>query len=116
MHGVLEYGWALLLMASPWLFGFSHQAVDTRIALIFGAVTALYSMFTSYDAGIIRMVPFSIHIFLDVLGGLALAFAWIHFATWGLPAFVFLLFGLMELLVVFMTQNTRELATASPGV
>src|SRR3982751_6638737 len=47
-------------MASPWIFGFSHQAIDTRIALIFGAVTAMYSMFTSYDFGVIRMVPFSI--------------------------------------------------------
>jgi hypothetical protein len=116
LHGVLDYGWALLLMASPWLFGFSHQEVDTRIALIFGAVTTLYSMFTSYDFGIIRMVPFSIHIFLDVLGGLALAFAWVHFATWGLPGLVFFLFGAMELVVVMMTRNARELATASPGV
>lgn len=116
MHGMIDYLFGPLLMASPWLFGFSHQVVDTRIAIIFGAVSALYSMFTNYEMGIIKMIPFPIHMFLDVLGGFALAFAWVHFATWGVPGVVFLIFGLMELAVVLMTRHTRALTTGSVGV
>jgi hypothetical protein len=116
MHGVLDYVFAVLLIASPWIFGFSHQAVDTRIAVIFGAGMALYSCMTNYEMGLIRMVPFPMHLFLDALGGFALLFAWVHFATWGVPGIVFAAFGLLEMVVVFLTRNVRELKTGAVGL
>jgi hypothetical protein len=110
MHGVMDYIFGVLLMASPWIFGFANQPVDTRIAVIFGAAAALYSMMTNYELGVIRMLPFSLHLALDALSGFALLFAWVHFASWGVPGIVFAVFGAIELAVVVLTRNAPAIA------
>jgi hypothetical protein len=112
-HGVLDYVYGALLLASPWMFGFNDRAVDAQIAWVLGAATIFVSLITNYEAGLIRMLPFSMHLFFDVLLGIGLLFSWVHFASGGVPAFVFGGFGAVALLVVLLTRNERSSATGS---
>lgn len=80
VHGVLDYLWGVLLLASPWLFGYAEGAeggAETRIAvwlaiaLALGAI--LYSLLTEYELGVARVLSMRSHLLLDLTGGVLLA-------------------------------------------
>jgi hypothetical protein len=65
-HGVLDYLVGLLLVASPWLFGFADGPAAARGAPIaLGAGALLYSLLTDYELGLLRVVPMPGHLLLD---------------------------------------------------
>jgi hypothetical protein len=73
LHGVLDYNaGALLTTALPRLAGVegTRSARQMRIA---GAVHAGYSALTDYPLGIVKRLPFRLHLVLDAFGALALA-------------------------------------------
>ena len=74
VHGVIDYLTALLLMASPWLFGFAdYDYLATAIPVLFGAVLLGYSLFTSYELGMTRDgLSMRTHLWLDALSGIVL--------------------------------------------
>jgi hypothetical protein len=104
----LDYVYGLLLLTSPWIFGFAAQPAEAWVAWILGGGTILYSMLTNYELGLVRLLPFSMHLFRDVLGGVGLLFAWVHFASAGFPGVVFAAFGGVALLVVLLSRNERS--------
>lgn len=66
VHGLLDYVWALLVLASPWVFQFDHGSAETWLPLVLAAATMLISMFTDYEWGVSRTIPMPIHLLLDV--------------------------------------------------
>ncbi len=111
VHGVLDYLAGLLLLASPWLFGYVHdQPVSTDMAMIFGGALMLYTALTNFELGIVRLLPFPVHLVLDFFMGLMLLGAPILFSTSGTAAVVFVVFGLFELAAAGMTR-----IAGSPG-
>jgi len=111
VHGILDYLVGLLLLVSPWLFGYAHdQPVPTDMAMIFGGGLMLYTALTNFEVGIVRLLPFPVHMVLDVLLGAALVASPILFSTGGTAAVVFVLFGIFELLMTALTRGA-----ASPG-
>lgn len=106
VHGILDYLAGLLLLASPWLFGYAHdQAVPTDMAMIFGGALMLYTALTNFEVGIVRLLPFPVHMVLDIVMGACLIGSPILFSTGGTAAVVFVLFGIFELAVTAMTRN-----------
>jgi hypothetical protein len=103
-HGILDYVVGIILILSPKLFGFNATGIPERIPIILGIAALVYSLFTDYELGLFKLLPFRVHIVLDVLNGLTLAASpWIfHFAdrVW-IPHLVL---GLLELGVVLLTQ------------
>ena len=78
LHGVLDYTVGLILATSPWLFGFYRGGPETWIPVVLGSSTVLYSLFTNYEAGIIKKIPMPFHLTLDLLAALFLAISpWI---------------------------------------
>jgi hypothetical protein len=72
MHGVTDYSvGTLLLTAFPKLAGIegTRSAAQVRIA---GAGHVAYSTVTDYPLGILKLVPFKLHLALDAAGALAL--------------------------------------------
>jgi hypothetical protein len=72
LHGVTDYSvGALLVTAFPKLAGIegTRSAVQIRTA---GAVHAGYSTVTDYPLGIVKAIPFKVHLALDALGAIAL--------------------------------------------
>jgi hypothetical protein len=111
IHGVLDYVVGLLLAASPWIFGFSHQHLAPQVALVFGGGAILYSLLTNYELGVIRLLPFPAHLLLDFVSGITLATNWAHFAFGGMAGVVFTIFGVMEIGVVLLTRRDGPMKT-----
>jgi hypothetical protein len=104
-HGYLDYIVGLLLIAAPWIFNFNRGGVETWVLVALGAAAILYSLFTDYELGIIRKIPFKTHLILDALHGVILAASpWLfNFSDYVyLPH---LLLGVMEILVVTCTKG-----------
>jgi hypothetical protein len=72
-HGVLDYLVGILLMASPWLFGFGAGGAETWLPVVLGAAALIYSVFTDYELGLVRKIPMPVHLTLDLLSGALLA-------------------------------------------
>jgi hypothetical protein len=73
IHGVIDYLWGIALFASPWILGFSHVTSAKWVAILFGVGAILYSLFTAYELGVLRIIPMSMHLVLDGIAGALLA-------------------------------------------
>lgn len=58
LHGLLDYGVALILIASPWIVGFANDGAQTFVPVVLGAVTIVYSLLTKYEVGLAGVIPF----------------------------------------------------------
>jgi hypothetical protein len=109
VHGMLDYPLGLLLIISPWLFGFADETGVARwLPFVLGASVLVYSMLTRYEFALSPVIPMPVHLGLDAIGGLLLAVSpWLFgFAdrVW-LPHLVF---GLLEIGAAVSTRMTPE--------
>ncbi len=106
VHGMLDYLSGALLIASPWLFDFANGEAAQWVPVIVGATILLMSILTDYEAGLVKKIPMSTHLTMDVLGGLLLAASpWIF----GFADYVYLphlILGIMEIGAGLMTERT----------
>jgi len=73
LHGVTDYGvGTFLLTAFPKVAGIEGTRSGTQIRTA-GAVHAGYSTVTDYPLGILKLIPFKVHLAMDALGAAALA-------------------------------------------
>ena len=77
LHGWIDYCYALLVICIPWLFGYNKQGIETLVPVATGAFVILYSLFTNYEMGLLKLsgIPMKLHLLLDVLTGVFLAAA-----------------------------------------
>ena len=121
MHGMLDYPAGLLLIASPWLFGFSDVGgAATTIPVVLGIVVLLQSLITDYELSVANVLPLKAHLSLDVLGGVLLALSPLlfGFADEGLGAWLpHVVFGLGLVGAGLLTREHRETfrATGAPA-
>src|SRR3954471_8957118 len=117
MHGMLDYPMGVLLIASPWIFGFSDVGgAATAVPIVIGVVVLAQSLITDYEYSVIDALPLRGHLMMDVLAGVVLAASpWIFgFADEGTNAWLpHLVFGLGLLAAGLMTQRERETARTS---
>ena len=115
IHGVIDYIWGVLLLASPWIFGFADGGAAQWVAVVVGLGAIAYSAVTDYELGLVRLAPMRLHLLLDGLGGALLAASpWIlGFAdrVYG-PHLAFGLFAVVASLIT-QTEPVRPLATAA---
>jgi hypothetical protein len=104
VHGVLDYFVGILLIAAPWIFNFARGGAETWIPVILGAGAIVYSLLTNYEMGLSKTLSMKTHLTLDMLSGIFLAASpWIF----GFNDIVYvphLIFGILELGVVLMTD------------
>lgn len=73
VHGVLDYLAGALIAASPWLLGFARGGAETWVPVAVGGSALVYSLFTDYEAGVVRRLQVPVHLWLDAIGGVVLA-------------------------------------------
>ncbi len=74
IHGVLDYIVGILLILTPMIFGFTNVGgAAVFIPRLLGAVIIIYSIFTSYELGVFKVIPMSYHLVLDFIVGAFLA-------------------------------------------
>ena len=104
-HGYLDYLVAVLLIAAPWLFGFYRGGTESWVPIILGVTTIVYSLLTNYELGAFRVIPFNVHLGIDVLSGIFLAASpWLfNFADYVYVPH--LVVGLLEIGVATFTKS-----------
>lgn len=77
-HGMLDYVVGLVLIISPWLFGFSDVTYATWIIVAAGIAALLQTIFTDFEVGLIHKIPMQAHLMVDFGMGVILALSpWI---------------------------------------
>jgi hypothetical protein len=64
LHGLAEYGAAVLSVAAPFLFNFDSDGAKVLSALV-GAAILVLAVVTASPTGIVRTLPIASHIVLD---------------------------------------------------
>jgi hypothetical protein len=103
-HGVLDYLMGVLLIASPWLFGFAGGGAETWVPVILGAGAIVYSLITNYEMGAFKTISMRAHLNLDLMSGAFLAISPWFF---GFNEYVYLphlILGIAEIGAVLMTD------------
>jgi hypothetical protein len=72
-HGALDYIVGAALIVAPYLFGFADDEPARNAAWIVGGGSLLYSLFTAYELSIAKIIPYRVHLGLDLVAGLFLA-------------------------------------------
>lgn len=72
-HGVLDYVVGVLLLLAPHLFGFADNEAARNVAWIVGGGALVYSLLTAYELSLAKLIPFRVHLGLDIAAGLFLA-------------------------------------------
>ena len=108
VHGVLEYGVGVLLIAAPFLFGFESEAA-TAAAIVAGVVLLAVAASTQYPASLAKLIPIGIHVVIDfVLVGFFIAAPFLFgFNDETNPTALFIVLGVAHLLITIGTRFTR---------
>lgn len=105
-HGILDYIGGIVLIISPWLFGFATGGPAQWIPVILGLMIIGVSIFTRYELGAVRLIPMSTHLMIDIVTGLFLAVSPWLFGFADIVFWPHLLLGLLEAGAGFFTRST----------
>jgi hypothetical protein len=111
LHGVIDYLWGLALLSTPWLLGFADVSAAKWVAVVFGIGAILYSAFTAYELGLVRILPMPLHLILDGIGGITLAASPWLFGFDDQVYLPHLLFGLFSIVASLVTRMEPVLVT-----
>jgi hypothetical protein len=116
IHGIIDYIVGVALISAPWSLGFADGGMATYVPVALGIGTLFYSILTNYEVGVVKLIPFRIHLTLDVLSGLLLAASpWLF----GFASHVYLphvLIGAFEIVAGFTTKNEPDHIHHADGV
>ena len=112
-HAIIDYVVGVLLILAPFILGFAYGGPVMWVPIILGASILVYSLFTRYQLSISGVIPFSVHLGLDVAGGLVLLVSPWLFGFADVIWWPHVLVGVAELLVVAMTDRSRPDVTGT---
>jgi hypothetical protein len=104
-HGIMDYAMGILLLASPYLFGFATGGVKQWLPMILGLAMLGMSLLTRYEWGAIRVIPMPVHLAVDGLSGALLAVSPWLFGFAGVVFLPHLILGLIELGTSLLTET-----------
>ncbi len=106
IHGILDYLVAIILIVMPWLLNFNGPNAATYVLVTLGVLTIIYSFFTNYEWGTIKIISMSMHLLVDLASGIFLALSpWLL----GFNKYIYLphlLAGIIEIIVSTITIKT----------
>ena len=107
IHAVLDYLWSAALFFAPTLVGFADEQGATTYCKAVAGATVGASVCTRYELGVIKVMPFNLHLLFDLLGAvLGLAAPWLFgFAKNEKARATVLAFSLLELGVVLLSKR-----------
>lgn len=109
VHGFIDYAMGLLLIASPWLFGFATGGIEQWVPVALGLAMIGLSLMTDYELSAARLIPMPVHLGIDIASGLLLAASPWLFGFADQVYWPHLALGLIEIGTAAMTQ-TRSTA------
>lgn len=117
-HGILDYTWGALLIASPWLFNFVVGGAAQNIPIVIGIVVLLMALVTNYELGVIKRLAMPTHLAMDIIVGIFLALSpWLFGfdEVVYLPHLIFGIFAIGSGLVTRRTPSTSHVLIDGQG-
>jgi hypothetical protein len=75
MHAALDPLIAIVIIAAPWIFGFSNVEDAKLVCIVVGAVMLIGGALTDWRLSIARVIPLRMHMATDLLLGAVLILA-----------------------------------------
>jgi hypothetical protein len=109
LHAALEPLMAVLIIAAPWIFGFSDTDSATAICVLVGVVMLLVGSMTDWRMSLARLIPLRMHLTGDLVLGAVLVLSPLvfGFADEGGPTRFMVIAGVLELMTALMTRWDR---------
>lgn len=108
VHGMLDYLMGILLIISPWLFGFADGGAAQWVPILLGVGALLYSIITDYEMGLLKILSMKVHLGIDLMSGIFLAVSpWLF----GFAEEVYLphlILGIVEIGASLMTKTNTS--------
>ncbi len=109
LHAFLDYPVALSLMAMPFILGLgASNPLALWLAVITGAAASVLTLFTDHQLGMIRVLPYSFHLAVDLIVGLAFIAAPFALGFAGIDAWYYWANGAAVLTVVSLHKPDVE--------
>ena len=118
MHAVLDYPVAIVLMTAPFLLGLGNShPLALWLSVGTGIAAFILTVLTDHQLGVIRVLPYSVHLAVDFLVGVVFLSAPIVLGFGGLDAWFYWANGAAVLVVVGLhkpetSPTTMEAAAA----
>jgi hypothetical protein len=105
MHASLDYPVAISLVALPFILGLgTSHPLAKWLAVITGVAAAILTFFTDHKTGVIRIVPYPIHLAVDSLVGIVFLVAPFALGFTGLDAWYYWANGAAVLVVISLQK------------
>jgi len=113
IHAYLDYPVALGLVAMPALFGLGEgNILAFWLSITAGIAALLLTVLTDHHLGVIRVLPYSLHLAVDSLVGITFVVAPLALGFTGIELWYYMVLGLTVLVVVGLHQpGDRVVAT-----
>lgn len=106
VHAALEPLIAIVIIAAPWIFGFSDVDEAKVVCIAVGAVMLVAGSMTDWRLSIARVIPLRVHLITDLLLGLVLVLspAVLGFSDHGGATRFTIIAGVLEILTAAATR------------
>ncbi|MFS4581118.1 hypothetical protein [Phaeobacter sp. C3_T13_0] len=113
IHAYLDYPVALGLIAMPFIFGLGATApLALWLSVVTGVAAFALTVLTDHHLGVIRVLPYSLHLAVDGLVGIAFVAAPIVLGFSGMDFWYYMVLGLTVLAVVGLHKPENQAAIA----
>ena len=113
IHALLDYPVALMLMAAPFVLGLGDSAPAAKwLAVGTGVAALLLTLLTDHKLGVLRVLPYWLHVAVDGMVGLTFLFAPFVFGFEGLDAWFYWANGSAVAIVVLLNKPTSQTENA----
>lgn len=111
IHAYLDYPVALGLIAMPFLFGLGTSGpLAVWLSVVTGVAAFVLTVLTDHHLGVVRVLPYSLHLVVDGLVGIAFVAVPIVLGFSGLDFWYYVVLGLTVLAVVGLHQPEHQAA------
>lgn len=109
MHAYLDYPVALSLMVGPFVMGLgSSHPLALWLAVLTGVAAFILTLLTDHKLGVLRVIPYSVHLGVDFLVGVVFLLAPIVLGFTGLDAWYYWANAAAVLTVVSLHKPEAE--------
>jgi hypothetical protein len=115
VHGIMDYLTGGLLIVVPYLLGFADGTAAQYVPQILGVAIIGMSLMTDYEYSVARVIPVSVHLGIDLLGGVLLAASPWLFGFSNKVFWPHLIVGIMEIGLALMTRTRPDLQSTALG-
>lgn len=107
IHALLDYPVALMLMTAPFVLGLGDSVPSAKwLAVATGVAALILTILTNHKLGLIRVLPYRLHVAVDGMVGLTFLVAPFVLGFEGLDAWFYWANGMAVAMVVLL--NTPE--------